>query len=49
MEADLKLVDEVVFLQQFVANVLESMSVANLVDVKHVERPVVHVLDTSST
>jgi len=40
----LVLVDEVVLLQQFQSDVLECVSFADLVDLKHVERPVVNVL-----
>jgi len=43
-DADLELADEAVSLQQLVADVLECVSVAGLVDSKHVKRPVVHVL-----
>ena len=42
----LVLVDEVVFLQQFQSDVLECVTFANVVDLKHVERPVVNVLNS---
>ena len=47
--ADLELVDEVVFLQQLVADVLECVPVPHLVDLEHVEGPIIHVLQHTTT
>ena len=40
----LEFVDEIVSLQQFETDVFERMSVGNVIDRKHVERPVFKIL-----
>ena len=44
INANLELVDDVVFLKQLVSNVLEGVSISYVVDSEHVERPFIEVL-----
>lgn len=44
INANLKLVDDVVFLKQLVSNVLEGVSISDFIDFEHVERPFIEVL-----
>jgi len=43
-KSNLVLVDEVILLQQFYADVFKRVSLANVVYLKHIKRPVVNVL-----